>query len=300
MIIADKVVLGTAQLGLPYGRRRSLPLMARSESFRILDAAWSMGIRAFDTAEGYGESASRLAAWIKERKRAAEAEVVTKCVLDEKLSAGVVRERVSAALSGFEGTSSPLLLSHGAVPRDIWEPMRFAAQEVGGLAGQSVYTPDEVAAACKAPGISRVQAPGNVVDRRSLKARGSTLVPLDIRSVYLQGVLLETPDDAERRAPGVLAVVGSLQTAARELKASIAPLLLASALRMIADADRVIVGVDDEHQLATIEEALAMSDETVMRFNELTTHEFHIRHLAEDPVRSRVLDPRTWPDKLDR
>ena len=51
----------------------------RNRRLPILDAAWAIGVRAFDTAEAYGESASRLKKWIDARRNADSIEVVTKC-----------------------------------------------------------------------------------------------------------------------------------------------------------------------------------------------------------------------------
>ena len=60
----DRIVLGTVQIGLPYGKRRGSGLMSEGAAEEILDAAWDMGIRNFDTAEAYGVSAARLSHWL--------------------------------------------------------------------------------------------------------------------------------------------------------------------------------------------------------------------------------------------
>ncbi|MBA2707519.1 MAG: aldo/keto reductase [Gemmatimonadaceae bacterium] len=301
MTLQDRIVLGTVQLGLPYGTRRSAPAMSEADAFRILDAAWALGVRAFDTAEAYGASAARLQDWATGRGRLGLAEVVTKCAVGPPAPRLAEIERAArAALARFEGARSRVLLSHGFLSADLWPAMLAAVEGSEAVAGQSVYGPEEVASACALEGIGRVQAPGNVLDRRSLAARGTTVVPLDIRSVYLQGVLLELPESAERRAPGVSGVAASLQSAAAEIGVELAPLLLASVLQLIGDEDRVIVGVDHENQLAAVGMAMEMPPEKLAQFQELTRHEYHIRHLAEDPSRSRILDPRTWPDELDR
>jgi len=300
-MLRDRIVLGTVQFGLPYGARRSVPAMSEADAFRILDAAWAMGVRAFDTAEAYGSSAARLQHWSKTRGRLGLAEVVTKCAVGPP-AAGLseVEKAARAALARFEGARSLVLLSHGVLSANLWPAMLAAAAGTGASVGQSVYGPEEVASACALPGIGRIQAPGNVLDRRSLEARGATAVPLDIRSVYLQGVLLESPESAERRAPGVSGVAASLQAAAAEVGVELAPLLLASVLQLIEADDRVIVGVDHENQLAAVAMAMELRADKLAHFQELTRHEYHIRHLAEDPSRSRILDPRTWPDRLDR
>ncbi|HEV2150422.1 MAG TPA: aldo/keto reductase, partial [Longimicrobiaceae bacterium] len=182
---AERIVLGTVQLGLPYGRRAGEGLMPEPDAFAVLDAAWAAGIRAFDTAEAYGESPARLAAWLAARGVAHEAHVVTKVKPAEGPG---IRARVEAALARFPETATRTLLTHGPAGPE-WDEVRAAARACGAEAGESVYAPDEVAAAAARPGLRRVQAPGNLFDARALEARGASPAALDLRSVYLQGVL---------------------------------------------------------------------------------------------------------------
>jgi hypothetical protein len=43
---------------MPYGRTRWRGVLSKAEAFELLDAAWELGIRAFDTAEAYGPFAN--------------------------------------------------------------------------------------------------------------------------------------------------------------------------------------------------------------------------------------------------
>lgn len=54
----DRIILGTAQLGLAYGRRRGAGPLGEREAEEILEAAWDAGFRLFDTAEAYGDRKS--------------------------------------------------------------------------------------------------------------------------------------------------------------------------------------------------------------------------------------------------
>ncbi|MEO7219580.1 MAG: aldo/keto reductase [Gemmatimonadaceae bacterium] len=274
-------MLGTVQLGLPYGRRRASPVMTKPDAFRILDAAWEMGVRAFDTAESYGVSSSRLRTWIDERDHCGGLEVVTKCAVGE--------ERAQAALSRFEGTGNVVLLSHGFADTDEWSTVFAVAQRNGAGAGQSVYGADEVRRACALAGVDRVQAPANVLDSRALTSRGNAPVALDIRSVYLQGVLLDSPDHADIRAPGAGRVVRRLQTAAAEVGSDLAPLLIASVLQTMRVGDRVVIGVDEASQLDVLPIALDIPASTVSEFRAA------ILDVASDQAMELILDPRQWP-----
>jgi hypothetical protein len=276
-----RVVLGTVQLGLPYGRRANEVVLPVAEAWAILDRAWELGVRAFDTAEAYGESAERLAAWIASRGVHDEVEVIT------KVRASDPPERVGAALGRYQGVASRTVLSHGAAQASRWSTFITAAQEAGALAGQSVYTRDEVAAAVLLQGVARVQAPGNIFDRAALDARGDAPVALDVRSVYLPGVLLVTPERAECRAVGAGALAAAVSAGARAVGNAPSVMLVAAALAALRDEDRVVLGVDAPEQLGTLEQAIMTQPQQIERFEQ------EVRQRCPEPPPA-VLDPRTW------
>jgi aryl-alcohol dehydrogenase-like predicted oxidoreductase len=291
--LTTRLVVGTVQLGLPYGRHRTSPVMPEAAAFRILDAAWSLGIRAFDTAEAYGSSSARLRAWSEARGNADSLEVVTKCRVDfpgQPLQA--LEESAHRALARFDGIRRLVLLTHGSVGADRWPVLLAASAAHHAVIGQSVYSADEVRAACELTGVERLQVPGNVLDHRAIRARGSSPVSLDVRSVYLQGVLLEDPQHAELRVPGSAGIAAAIQSAASALETSVAPLLVASMLSVIAPGDRLVIGVHDVAELGVLPAAFEIPADTVKRFKE------EIRYLSEDPALAFVLDPRRWSAQL--
>lgn len=277
----SRVVLGTVQLGLPYGRRRNDGLMPWREVAAILDRAWELGIRAFDTAEAYGEAADRLARWLGERDRWADVAVVTKVKPGAELA-----RRAETALERFGGAARRAILTHGFVPSVEVPELAAAANRAGAGWGQSVYGSEEVGAAMR-DGAGIVQAPANVFDRGAIEARGRSTVRLDLRSAYLQGVLLETPAEAESRAPGCGPLAAAVHAAAAEVAQPAAPLLLAAMLDASGRHDRVVVGADDPSQLDVIAPALALSPDAVRTFAERAV-------ALGGPVRAGVTDPRRW------
>lgn len=263
--------------------------MTEAAAFRILDRAFSLGVRAFDTAEAYGSSAARLRAWSDERRNSDSLEVVTKFSVEPGQSAQTVEENADKALSRFKGIARLTVLSHGAVGADSWPALLSASRRHRAGAGQSVYSSDEVARASALPNIRRVQAPGNVLDQRAIRARGHSSARLDIRSIYLQGVLLDDPKVADRRAPGSGRISASIQDAAAQVDSGLAPLLVASMLRVIEPGDRLVVGVDDASDLEVLPAAFEIPNATVEQFQNA------IAHLSNDPALSAILDPRQWP-----
>jgi aryl-alcohol dehydrogenase-like predicted oxidoreductase len=61
----SKIILGTVQLGMPYGLGPwSNTIMPESEAFAILDAAWEIGITTLDTSPEYGMAEARIAKYL--------------------------------------------------------------------------------------------------------------------------------------------------------------------------------------------------------------------------------------------
>lgn len=280
----ERIVLGTVSLGLPYGRRHGEAALGRQEVEAILGAAWSAGVRAFDTAETYGSAAVRLAEWLHDRGRLREATVVTKV----SPQATVDTDQVEAACRRFSGAASLVLLSHGALDPREFVPFRSLAQSYGAEAGESVYTVVEVQQAAEA-GATRVQAPVNVLDTGQLGAAHNAGISLDARSVYLQGVLLDPPEVAERRVVGAGIVAQAIQTAARLVGLPVATALLAGVLVQLGQHDRLVIGIDEPRQLEDVAASFDVPFETVHRFCEAIAGARHAAH-----HNAHLLDPRTW------
>jgi len=124
------------------------------------------------------------------------------CSMSVEQSLAAVEENADNALSRFHGIRRLVLLSHGAVGADRWPVLIAAAKRHGSSPGQSVYSAGEVRSACELPGVEKLQVPGNILDNRAIAARRDASVNLDVRSIYLQGILLEDSEQADQRAPG--------------------------------------------------------------------------------------------------
>lgn len=285
--LIDRVVLGTVQLGLPYGTLASEPLMPLTRVEAILERAWSIGVRAFDTAEAYGCAAERLSGWLQGPGRLGQAHIVTKVTAgSDSLAATLPR-----MLDRFGGAASCTVLSHGFIGRADWDRFVDAVERRNASAGQSVYGPDEVRQAVSFPRTARVQAPGNIFDARARDARGSSAIPLDLRSVYLQGILLSSPESASRRVPGGGALAKAVSEAAAHAGAPASELLLAAAVRDLRAGDRLVVGVDNPDHVSSVASAVRLASELA---SQLDSFESDVRRQIPDPVSDRLLDPRQW------
>ena len=280
----DRIVLGTVQLGLAYGRHASAGVPDRERCFRVLDAAWGHGIRSFDTAEAYGEAAVRLSDWIAARGVAASCHVVTKVLASRSGDP----DEVARAAGKFTRVASCTVMTHGAVDASAFASFRESAERAGALPGASVYEAGEVAAMASC-GARRIQAPVNAFDTRQRDAAQRCGVPIDGRSVFLQGVLLEHPERAEARAPGTGRMALAVERASAAAGIPPAVALLGWAIHGLGPQDRVVVGVDRPEELDAIVSATSLDASTMQGFMDALAADAGSRSVDDG-----ALDPRTW------
>jgi aryl-alcohol dehydrogenase-like predicted oxidoreductase len=272
------------QLGRAYGRHASAGVPDREHCFRVLDAAWGYGIRSFDTAEAYGEAADRLSEWIAARGVAASCDVVTKV----PASRAGDSDEVLRAAGKFTRVASCTVMTHGAVDAKVFAGFRESAERAGALPGASVYEAGEVAAMAGC-GARRIQAPINAFDTRQRDAAHRCGVPIDGRSVFLQGVLLEHAEHAEARAPGTGRMARAVERASAAAGIPSAVALLGWVIHGLCPRDRIVVGVDRPEELDAIVSATSVEATAIRAFAEALAAE------AGSWIPDReALDPRTW------
>lgn len=301
------LVLGTVQLGVPYGAANSTGLPSDAAAAAILHEARSQGLSHLDTARAYGLSESRIGA-AADRGLSEHLRVVTKLrPLDDVPSDAAPAWARAAVEASFAASRQALgrapvdgVLVHraadwhkaGGAVRDALVSLR----DEGGcrVVGASLSTPAELLTVLADPECGYVQLPFNVADRRwladdvqrALAARPDVVVTC--RSVYLQGLLLAGAQARWPAAAGVdvAAYVALLDELVDELgRSSRADLCLAYVLGHDW-VTSVVVGAETPQQLA--------ESATLARNPRLSPTEV-ARVLERLPTTSEVLvDPSRW------
>lgn len=212
---ADKLVLGTAQLGMDYGIANSHGRPDRESGRQLIRAAIVNGVRAIDTARAYGESEEVIGYALRGGWQD-RIEVITKlsplagCPADA--SASVVGAFADASffrsVSALGEQKIFTLLLHRSSQMHAWNGnlrnrlLNYREEGVIRKIGMSVQTGDELAAALADKEVDHIQLPYNILDGRweSLvsdiqAARAERGLTVHVRSVFLQGLL-------NSRAPG--------------------------------------------------------------------------------------------------
>jgi len=203
----NRIVLGGAQLGLPYGILNGGETLSREEVARILDTAVDHGIDSIDTAIAYGHSESIIGEISQNRFK-----IISKLPplpVDISNVSEWVYSQVQGSLSRLKCTSLDALLLHrpqdltGAQGVELYAAIKsLMAEKMIDRFGVSIYSPDDLEGIIGTFDIHVVQAPLNVFDRRILGVTdhlSALNIEVHVRSVFLQGVLIASPQDRPHR-----------------------------------------------------------------------------------------------------
>jgi len=203
----NRIVLGGAQLGLPYGILNGGETLSREEVARILDTAVDHGIDSIDTAIAYGQSESIIGETSQNRFN-----IISKLPplpVDISNVSEWVHSQVQGSLSRLKCTSLDALLLHrpqdltGAQGVELYAAIKsLMAEKMIDRFGVSIYSPDDLEGIIDTFEIHVVQAPLNVFDRRILGVTdqlSALNIEVHVRSIFLQGVLIASPQDRPQR-----------------------------------------------------------------------------------------------------
>jgi aryl-alcohol dehydrogenase-like predicted oxidoreductase/spore coat polysaccharide biosynthesis protein SpsF (cytidylyltransferase family) len=270
-VAQSRVILGTVQLGLPYGAANLSGQPSGQEARDILAAAARAGISHVDTARGYGESEERIGAALT-RGLSERLEVVTKLrPMDDlpndsvpELGFYAARASLLESLMNLGCASVDTVLTHRA--RDWFRPgvkdALLDAQRRGLVTaiGVSLESPDDLARVLADPEVNYIQIAFNVLDRRLLDSKNQQLlssrpdVVVVTRSVFLQGLLasggdVKWPSNADQSRDDVVSALDSV--VAKLDRRNRADLALAFALAQ-PWITSVVIGAESAEQLEEV------------------------------------------------
>jgi aryl-alcohol dehydrogenase-like predicted oxidoreductase len=301
--VAAGFVLGTAQLGLAYGRTNAVGNLSDGAALALLEAAYESGVREIDTARAYGLSEQRIGEFVRTHG-VRELRILTKLAPLQDLTpeareadvTSAVRQSLETSLANLHLDRLPVLMLHrpdhadsfgGAVLSELRRWRENGAIET---LGASVNVANELAQVMTHPDFGHIQLPYNLLDRRwpgTLEKDVSRT--FHVRSVFLQGLLANPETAAWPELPGYepVALARSLETVATRLKRQGVRDLAVAYARGQAWIRGCVVGVETPEQLA---ENLRLFEQPPLTVDEITL----VRE-ALPPVPSSLVEPWTWP-----
>jgi len=250
--LKSKIVLGTVQLGLPYGINNAQGKPNEEEAFRILDLALQNNISLLDTADAYGNATEVIGAYLY-RNPSATVEIINKFI-DDNISLSVKFEKSLRLLSSnslyaymyhrFSDYSS------GKFAKDL---NRLKEEKKIRKVGVSVYSLQELEQVIADTTVDLIQLPLSPFDYshekqelvKEAKAAGKEI---HVRSVFLQGLLFKTPDQLTGNLKSLYEPLKKFHEIVHSLQLNVRQVCLNYAVHK-AEIDHVLIGVDTATQL---------------------------------------------------
>jgi uncharacterized protein len=290
-LLANQLCLGGAQLGMKYGLTHSLDPKAIWNPFPTLKLAAKYSLGAIDLAQAYGNSEEVVGSFLK-------ATPLWKPKIITKLDPMYSKRDLDKALRAVErsvnhlGRQIDVLMLHNSDHISDWNYFLklFTKVSAEGFAkeyGTSTYTPEEFALALNLPELKHIQFPFNVLDTRlllngSLDLATTYGIKLYVRSIFLQGLILKQPHEAELVSPKARIAVEYLQGVAKQHKTTVKDIAL-SFVTSILPSQTYIIGLDNPFQLAEILRIMHCPVKSM---------ELDLTELLE--MSSSFVDPRAW------
>lgn len=297
----ERLVLGTAQLGMAYGIANTTCQPDQTLATEIVREAWNNGIRVFDTAQGYGNSEEILGKAIFDLGIGREALVISKFDpsldhLDEK----ILERALNKSLNRLSIPQLFGMMLHSEELLKLWDQglekiLRSVVQEGKvKLIGVSIYSPEKAIQAINTPGIDLVQLPTNILDRRFEQAGVFQLADkkkkkIYVRSVFLQGLILMKPEEIPEKMSFARPVLERLESLSKETGLA-RPVIALGALKMAIPNDvQVIFGADTPVQVK--ENVRCWEKKHLPSLLSLVKKTFR-------DVDEKILNPTLWPNSV--
>jgi len=257
--VGSKIILGTVQLGIPYGISNVTGQPTKAEAFRILDSARHLGINTLDSADGYGESLEVIGRYQVERNQS------FKIINKFKLSSDSFLDNVQKSLEKLDAKTFYCYMYHH-FPDYESKVVRAALsglkqKGVIDKIGVSMYGTEQLRRTIEDPEIDVIQLPINIFDldqekRDLLKRAKDRGKEIHARSVYLQGLFFKNVNSLTGNLVALRPYLESLQQLSQIHQIDLKKIALNYVLQKDF-IDYVVLGVDNAAQL---EENAALID----------------------------------------
>jgi aryl-alcohol dehydrogenase-like predicted oxidoreductase len=285
-----KLILGTAQLGMDYGVTNRNGRPSSSVTRTIIQLAEKTGVSYFDTAVSYGGSEKMIGNFSN------SANIITKLprLPDHQINVeDFVRDTVTNSLKNLRRKSLYGLLLHDIDKKSkkrlhqilkIFEKLK--EEKLVENIGLSIYQPSDLDFFFNEVNIDLVQAPLSIFDQRlehsgwlgKLKKSGITV---HVRSIFLQGLLLQSPTELLVELPKFTRNWHLLNNYMEASKMSALELCLGYP-ESLSGVDGIVVGVNELNELSQI----------LKIYDSLSFDNIDVSALScED---TDLIDPRKW------
>jgi len=296
----NKLVLGTAQLGLDYGIANKIGKPEENKAFEIMKYAIENGINYFDTAYSYGNSEIFIGKFLNLHKNYKnKVNIITKMpsLKNEKINEEIINKYFFGSLKRLRRKSIYSYMVHDF--NDIKKNsylisktfLKFKNDCYIKKIGVSVYDENQIKFLLKNFNFDLIQIPINIFDQRllnddiliDLKKRG---IDIYARSIFLQGLIFLDKNNLPSKFKSIKKYLEKSNYISLEYnisKEEIAILFINS----INEVDKIIIGVEKIEQLKKNIEALNRSEDFAEIDTAINFKNLFIKNM-------KIIDPRKW------
>ncbi len=273
----DKLILGTVQLGIPYGINNTIGKPDLSQVKAILNLAKEKGIQTLDTAKAYGNASELIGNYQKEFNFFFK--VISKFHIgNSKLEENCISELKALNIKQFEAYLFHSFYDFETASLEIINSLKHLKKT--GLInkiGVSIYGNDQFEKAIDSEYIDIIQLPYNLLDNdyqrgRLIQKAKHNGKELHVRSVFLQGLffmnLKTIPKNIEKLRP----YLEKINNVALSEKLTQQELALFYVLKNPL-IDKVLIGVDSfEHlqsNILALEKIKYVQEELIAKINNI-------------------------------
>ena len=252
----DKIILGSAQMGLDYGINNIQGQIDFNQSFEILKFAYLNGIKNIDCAESYGNIHSIIGMFKRDNPKY-EFNIQTKLSSKSDLKLDSFG-RVNKILSDLRTNKIQTLMFHSySIYRESLDRLNdYIKMKDEGLInfiGVSVYRNSEIKSLIRDKNIDLIQIPFNMLDSSKEKVEIIKKAKLNgkiiqARSVFLQGLFFKDINDGSKVVKDLLYELNELKLISKNNKISMHEMSLNYVLHHDC-IDNIIIGIDNIKQL---------------------------------------------------
>ena len=247
---ANKLVLGSAQFGMPYGIANSTGQISQDQVSKILNFASKNNINTIDTAKNYGNSEIAIGKYLK-KSSDSKWNIITKISQDRG-----IYDQITDSIEKL-GVLPNVVMAHNAKlysSKKFQSELQHVLDEFTFEIGVSVYNEleiEQVLSSDLKPEV--IQVPMNILDTRLYRKKiisklHQKNIEIHARSVFLQGLFYIPTSDLDKRFFDAIPYLNELHKVAKKYNLNLAELSLLW-LISLNEVSKVIIGIDSINHL---------------------------------------------------
>ncbi|MCP4179650.1 MAG: aldo/keto reductase [bacterium] len=251
----SKIIIGTVQMGLPYGINNIHGQISLIKSKEILKIAFRSGLNILDTAEAYGNAHNIIGDFHISNPQN-KFKIITKFLPDCKIND--ITDKVEQYLTTLRISRLECLMFHSfesyKINLETFQKLeKLKKKKIINKIGVSIYTNEELKQVCKSELIDVIQLPFNLLDnyhqRGHLIAKAKSMgKEIHARSVFLQGLFFKPLAKLPKKLISLKPYLKNIHELCKEFNISVEQLALSYALQQNT-IDYIIIGIDTLQQL---------------------------------------------------